>query len=141
MGKGLQTLKRINEWTVEERRRELGERLKELEVLEGTLIDLEEELKNEQHSAANSPEIAGFFYGHYADAVIHRRAELQALIKAKEEDVGIAQGQLGEAYREFKKYEVVYKNQKRQTAKDLIRTEQAELDELGLQAKGLLGRQ
>ena len=141
MGKGLHTLKRINEWTVEERRRELGERLKELELLEGTLVDLEEELKNEQHSAAASPEIAGFFYGHYADAVIHRRSELQALIKAKEEDVGIAQGQLGEAYRELKKYEVVYNNQKRQAANDLIRTEQAELDELGLQAKRFLGRQ
>ena len=52
MVKGVATLIRINEWTVDERRRELGARLKELDDLETALDRLEKEVVDEQRAAA-----------------------------------------------------------------------------------------
>ena len=140
MAKGLATLIRVNKWGVDEKRRELGVRLKELESLENALVNLAEELKHEQHTANQFPETAGFFYGNYADAVIQRRTELQNSIAAKEEEISIAREQLGEAYRSLKKYEVVYQNQQRQAANDLARMDQLELDELGQQSRSFRER-
>ena len=135
MIEGLATLIRVNKWTVDELRRELAARLTEMEELELTLVQLEGELRQEQHKVAASPEVAGFFYGYYAEAVIQRRTELQSLIMAKEDEVNIVQEQLSGAYRELKKYEVVHEKQKRQAAKDRARADQNELDELGLQTR------
>ncbi len=141
MAKGLETLIRVNEWTVDERRRELGARLKEQDSLKLTLVNLEKELNQEQHTVSTSPGIAGFFYGDYAESVINRRTELQALITAKEGEILAAQEKLGQAYRELKKYEVVYEEQRRHAEKDALRVEQSELDELGRQNKYFRERQ
>ena len=132
MNRGLAALIRMNEWTVNERRRELGARLRELEELEARIHDHEEQLKQEQHTAAVNPETAGFIYGNYAEGFILDRAELQKLIKGKEEEIVIAQGSLGDAYQELKKYEVLHENQRTRALADLAREEQLELDELGL---------
>jgi len=141
MAKGITTLIRVNEWTVDEKRRVLGARLKELDDLETGLMNLEAEVVREQHTAAAEPQMAGFLYGNYADAVILRREQFQSLIAAKEEEVAVAREDLNEAYRELKKYEVIHQNSERRAEEERNRKEQIELDDLGLQARTFRERQ
>ncbi|MBT3306303.1 MAG: flagellar export protein FliJ [Alphaproteobacteria bacterium] len=134
MAKDLQTLIRLNEWTVDERRRELGDVLGSLETLESGLTRLGEELVREQQAAQSSPDVAGFLYGSYATAVIDRRYHLNAGIAQMTAKVTEARERLDEAYRELKKYEVAHENRTLKLAKEASRLEQIEMDELGLQA-------
>lgn len=102
MAKDLQTLIRLNEWTVDERRRELGDVLASLNSLENGLHRLQDELAREQHAVQASPNEAGFFYGNYAAAVIQRRHHLNHGIAQMEAKVAEARDRLDEAYRELK---------------------------------------
>ena len=141
MDKGVATLIRVNEWTVDERRRELGARLKELDDLQAALDRLEREVIDEQRTAAAQPEMAGFLYGAYADSVIHRREQFQFARKSKEQEISVARERLSDAYRELKKYEVFHEVQQRLEAEDQARKDQAELDQLGLHARNFRERQ
>ena len=120
MPQDLNTLIRLNEWTVDERRRELGDILSSLAELESGLHRLREELAREQGVVQASPEEAGFFYGNYAKAVIERRNHLDAGIVRMEE--------------------VAQDLRDTQEARELARKEQIDLDELGLQAYRLKKR-
>lgn len=141
MNKGLATLIRINEWTVDERRRELGSRLKEFDNLQAALDRLEREVIDEQRTAAAHPEMAGFLYGAYADSVIHRREQFQLGLESKEQEITVARERLSDAYRELKKYEVFHEDQQRIEAEEQARKDQAELDQLGLHARNFRDRQ
>ena len=85
MGKGTETLVRVNEWTVDERRRELGALLDELNEIETSKTNLETQFESEQRAAALDPEIAGVVYGPYADATIDQIQYLNRLLESKEE--------------------------------------------------------
>jgi len=135
MAKGVATLIRINELNVDERRRELGARLRELDDLEAALELLEKEVVDEQRTANAQPEIAGFIYGAYANTVIHRREQFQLAITSKEQEVSVAREALSDAYQELKKYEVFYENQRRKEAEEQASKDQAELDEVGLHSR------
>ena len=141
MAKSVATLIRINELTVDERRRELGEHLIELDDLEAALNRLEKEVVDEQRIAATQPQTAGFLYGAYADSVIHRREQFQLTIASKQQEITVARDALGDAYRELKKYEVIYQNQQSKEAEEQARKDQVDLDELGLQARNFRERQ
>jgi len=131
---------RLNEWTVDERRRELGDVLASLAELESSLRRLREELAKEQSVVQASPEEAGFFYGNYAQAVIERRHRLNAGISRMEEEVTQARDKLNEAYRELKKFEVVQDLRDTRETHELARKEQIDLDEIGLQTYRLKRR-
>ncbi len=137
MAKDLQTLIRLNEWTVDERRRELGDVLGSLESLENGLLRLRDELASEQQAVQSSPNEAGFFYGNYAAAVIQRRNHLNNGIAQMEAKVAEARERLDEAYRELKKFEIAQENRDLELAKEMGRQEQSEMDELGLQVHRL----
>ena len=132
MAKNLNTLIRLNEWTVDERRRELGQVLRALVELEAGLERLRQEVVNEQNAAMASPEEAGFFYGNYARAAIGRRQTLDDGIRRMEAQVAAARERLNEAYRELKKFEVAQKTRDQREARELARREQGVLDEIGL---------
>jgi flagellar protein FliJ len=133
MAKGLATLVRVNEWTVDEKRRALGVLLRQLDDLEMTQQNLESEVVKEQQSAAQAPEEAGFLYGIYAEGVILRRQELDKSIAAKDAEINTAREALNEAYRELKKYEVIRDNRQQREQDELTRKDQIALDELGLE--------
>jgi len=137
MAKNLKTLIRLNEWTVDERRRELGDVLGSLESLENGLLRLRDELASEQQAVQSSPNEAGFFYGNYAAAVIQRRNHLNNGIVQMEAKVAEARERLDEAYRELKKFEIAQENRDLELAKEMGRQEQSEMDELGLQVHRL----
>jgi flagellar FliJ protein len=133
MSKSLKSLIRLNEWTVDERRRELAVVMEELDLAELTLKNLEAEVKREQTMAESSPQEAGLFYGSYADGVIMRREDLHQQIRDINVRVDEAREILNEAYRELKKYETAEANRLLKEEKELNRKEQVLLDELGLQ--------
>ena len=134
MAKDLHTLIRFNEWSVDQRRRDLGEVLGSLADLESSLHRLGEELVREQRAVLASPEEAGFLYGNYANAIIGRRNHINTGIANMEQQVAEAREKLDEAYRELKKYEVVQETRDLRQAREEARQEQIELDEMGLQA-------
>ena len=133
MARDLHTLIRLNEWTVDQRRRALGDVLASLASLETGLEQLREELIKEQTIVRSSPEEAGFFYGNYATAVIIRREDLNQGILRMEEQVAEAREKLNDAYQDLKKYEIAQKSRDTREALELVRREQETLDEIGLQ--------
>jgi len=133
MALGLQSLIRINEWEVDQRRRKLGSLLGTLHALESSLVGLAEELQREQGIAGSSPEEAGFLYGNYATAVIERRHQIEDAMVQIEEQIAEAREELNEAYRDLKKYEVAQETRDLREAEELARREQADFDELALQ--------
>ena len=133
MTRPLDTLVRLNEWEVDQKRRALGEQLKRLQELQQALSDLAAELTREQASAAGAPAEAGLLYGGYAQHVIARRTDIETRIRHKEADVAAAREALSDAYLELKKYEIAQRQREEREAEEAARVEQAFLDEIGLQ--------
>jgi flagellar protein FliJ len=134
MAKGLETLIRLNEWSVDQKRRKLGEILRLIDGFEAEARKLEEDLLKEQAAAASSPNEAGFLYGYYADSVIDRRAIIQISIQQLEKEADEAREEVSQAYQELKKYETALEARKKREEAEIARKEQLVLDEVGMQA-------
>lgn len=128
--KKLKTLIRLGKWTVDERRRELGRVLAREDELKAGLAQLEQELLDEQKTAADDPELAGFGYGGYAQRYMQKKAQFLALLAAIAKEILAAQERLAEAYRELKTLEEVDKNRRKREEAEANRKEQAALDEI-----------
>ena len=133
MAKGLETLIRLNEWSVDQKRRKLGELLRLIDGFEAESRKLEQDLINEQTAAAASPNEAGFLYGYYADTVIDRRAIIQISTQQLGKEADEAREEVSLAYRELKKFETAMEVRKKREEAELARKEQLELDEVGMQ--------
>ena len=131
MASGLKNLIRLHEWTVDERRRELGVHIRRLNDLDQQVRDLEAELKREQALAGSTD--MGITFGAYYNLFRYRRARLDHEIQEKEQEILEARDVLGRAYMELKKYQVADEIRRREEEEEEARREQAELDELGLQ--------
>jgi flagellar export protein FliJ len=132
----LHSLIRLHRWGVDEKRRRLAELLRVAAGLEDRGRRLEAEIKNEQAVAGASPVEVGFIYGNYAEAVIGRRQRIAGSIAGTEVEIAAAREELGDAYRELKKYEIAQDERDKRQAEELSRKEQIILDELGI--KGFL---
>lgn len=133
MARHLDTLVRLNEWEVDQKRRALGEHLRRLEELETDLANLEAELAREQQAAAGAPAEAGLLYGGYAQVVIARRADLATRIQNKEADIVAARDDLADAYLELKKFEIAKRQHAEKAVAEADRIEQAFLDDVGIE--------
>ena len=133
MAEHLATFVRLHEWRVDQKRRKLGELLRLLDDLESRRVRLEQEVKDEQRVAAGAPDVAGYLYGTYAQAVIDRRHRIAESIAKATEEVEAAREELREAYRELKKFEITQASRNRREAAEQERKDQADLDEVGLQ--------
>ena len=132
MAKGLETLIRLNEWTVDQKRRKLGDLLRLIDGFDVEAKKLEKDLINEQATAAASPNEAGFLYGYYADAVIDRRAIIQISTQQLEKDADEAREEVSLAYRELKKFETAMEARKKREEAEMASKDQLELDEVGM---------
>ena len=132
MTKGLETLIRLNEWTVDQKRRKLGDLLRLIDGFDVEAKKLEKDLINEQATAAASPNEAGFLYGYYADAVIDRRAIIQISTQQLEKDADEAREEVSLAYRELKKFETAMEARKKREEAEMASKDQLELDEVGM---------
>lgn len=137
MAKDLNSLIRLNEWVVDERRRELSDVIDSLQSLEKGLQKLEKDLELEQQAAQSSPNEAGLLYGSYATSVILRRESLNAGIMKMEENVAEVRARLDISYRELKKFEITQESRDLKIVQEADRKESIEMDELALQVHRL----
>ncbi|MBT4354077.1 MAG: hypothetical protein HOD13_05895 [Rhodospirillaceae bacterium] len=122
-------LLQLREFELDERRRESGKVLSEVNFLQDEITRLHEELKSEQKIAAESLE-ARFLYNEFASSVIRKREWLTAAIKLKEEEYERAREKVTEAYREMRKAEIIRDDLMEKTKKHEQALEQVELDEI-----------
>ncbi|MBT6307038.1 MAG: hypothetical protein HOJ18_12530 [Rhodospirillaceae bacterium] len=122
-------LVQLREFELDERRRESGKILSEVNFLQDEITRLHEELKSEQKIAAESLE-ARFLYNEFASSVIRKREWLTAAIKLKEEEYERAREKVADAYREMRKAEIIRDDLMEKTKKHEQALEQVELDEI-----------
>ena len=99
-------LVRLREFELDERRRESGNILNEVNVLQDEMNRLNESLKVEQKIASESLE-ARFLYNEFASSVIRQREWLTAALKVKEEEYESSREKVAHAYGEMRKAEIV----------------------------------
>ncbi len=129
--KGLAQLIRLHRWKLDEKRQKVSELENFREHLRQKLSDLVSEISSEQQVAAARPEEA-ITYGGYAIAVIDRREKLNASLKGLESAMDTALEEVSEAFREFKKYDLIQTRNERLARKREDRQQQADMDEAGL---------
>ena len=99
-------LVRLREFELDERRRESGNILNEVNILQDEMNRLNESLKVEQKIASESLE-ARFLYNEFASSVIRQREWLTAALKVKEEEYESSREKVAHAYGEMRKAEIV----------------------------------
>ena len=99
-------LVRLREFELDERRRESGNILNEVNMLQDEMNRLNESLKVEQKIASESLE-ARLLYNEFASSVIRQREWLTAALKVKEEEYESAREKVAHAYGEMRKAEIV----------------------------------
>ena len=134
MAKSLHTLIRLHQHRVDEKRRELGGMLAVVSDLERQAAALEDKIIKEQGIAKSSPDLAGILYGNFAAHSILRREQFAAAILEMEEKVVIVQGEIMEEYRDLKGFELTQEARDLADALERSRSEQAVLDEIGINA-------
>ena len=132
MTRHIKTLIRVRDWRVDEKRRALGNLLRDLDDFKAQALGFEHEVKAEQETARASPQEAGMAYAGYARRVLHRRAELKQAISDAEAAVSAAQDDVAQAYRELKTVELVQENRERREAAEAERRQTIALDEIAL---------
>jgi flagellar export protein FliJ len=129
--KGLDSLLRLHEWKLDEKRRKVSDLETLAHRLHDQLAALEKEMRAEQKVAA-SDVLAGASYGNYAGAVIRRREKLVTSLAGVEAEMSHALDEVAAAFREFKKYDMIRERNRVRAEHREKRLAQQELDEAGL---------
>ena len=134
MDKGYQTLIRLHQYHVDEKRRALGNLLGQVANLENQSSELENQILVEQDVARSAPENVGMFYGDYAAAVVQKLSDLTQAITKVESHITVAQDEMRTEYKDLKVYEISQETIDTAEKKERDRQETAFLDELGQEA-------
>lgn len=134
MAKDFKTLVRMRKWALDEKQRELGEMLGVLGNLEAEKEALEQAVIAEQKVAAENPELAGFAYGGFANAVIAEREAIAKLIAEQEEKIDVFRDEVADAFKELKTAEIAERNRVEAERAEEDKKEQDELDEIGMRS-------
>tara|TARA_R110000787_G_scaffold63679_3_gene143386 strand:- start:127170 stop:127589 length:420 start_codon:yes stop_codon:yes gene_type:complete len=134
MARDFKALVRLNDWEVDQKRRALGEELRQLDNLEGNLSALDSEVVREKAAAEAMPTEGGIMFGAYAEVARARREDLERRIVEQQASVEHARDHLSAAYLELKKYEIAEETRVNRIDAEEARAEQADLDEIGITA-------
>ncbi len=134
MAKDFKTLVRMRKWAIDEKQRELGEMLGVLGNLEAEKEALEQAVIAEQKVAAENPELAGFAYGGFANAVIAEREAIATMIAEQEEKIDVFRDEVADAFKELKTAEIAERNRVEAERAEEDKKEQDELDEIGMRS-------
>lgn len=129
--KGLDSVIRVHEWKLDEKRKKVSELERLAQRLHGQLADLDRELKTEQKIAGADQEVAGI-YGNFAAGVIRRREKIIRSLAEIEQALSQALDEVAAAFREFKKFDIIRQRNRERSAFLEKRRQQGELDEAGL---------
>ena len=133
MPKTLRSLIRLYQFNVDEKRREVGGMIAVLNDLERQAGELEKKISEERAIAGASPEVAGILFGNYTAHYILKRERIVAAIKGMEEKLEIGQEEMRESYRDLKGVELTQDARENREALKQARSEQAVLDEIGIE--------
>src|SRR5512140_3012138 len=128
-----ESLIKLASYEVENRQLRLAEIAKRRADAEIRLMVLEAEGEAEAKHAGQDAE-AGWYLAGYAQGLKIRKAAIQAQIDLIEVEERGARDALAQAFEEQKKYEQVAENARLAEVKETKRRENAELDEVGMQA-------
>lgn len=131
MMRNRESLIRLHRFQVDEKRRKLAELELMVQEFRSRERELEAQVEAEQKKAGIS-DVAHFAYPMFAKSVIRRRQNILTSIADIERQLDSAKEELSDAFRELKKYEVIEDNRKRKVRKEVMRVEQAQLDEVAL---------
>lgn len=131
MAKGFQTLIRLHQFRVDEKRRALGELLGHVADLENQSTELESQILAEQDIARNAADNVGMYYGEYAAAAVQKRTNIAQAISSVEEHITVAQDEMRTEFKELKVYEISQDTLDSAETLKNNREEQAFLDEIG----------
>jgi flagellar export protein FliJ len=126
-----ESLIRLHRFQVDEKRRQLAELELMVQEFRARERELEAQVEAEQKKAGIS-DVAHFAYPMFAKSVIRRRQNILTSIEDIERQLDTARDELSEAFRELKKYEIIEDNRKRKIRKEMMQSEQAQLDEVAL---------
>ena len=127
------SLVRLRQWTVDERRRELADLLRQDEELHRRIDAIEREVADEAATAVTLGPIAVGAFAAYAERMAGRRRELEAEAAGVQHRVAAARERLRAAFGDGKAAELVRDRIEAQEAADEKRREQARLDEIGIE--------
>jgi flagellar export protein FliJ len=131
MMRNRESLIRLHRFQVDEKRRKLAELELMIQEFRARERELEAQVEAEQKKAGIS-DVGHFAYPMFAKSVIRRRQNILTSIADIERQLDSAKEELSDAFRELKKYEVIEDNRKRKVRKEVMRVEQAQLDEVAL---------
>ena len=134
MPKTLQSLIRLYQFNVDEKRREVGGMIAVLNDLEKQSAELKQQILEEAAIAEASPEEAGILFGNYTAHYILKRERITAAIKEMEEKLNVGQEEVREKYRDLKGVELTQEAREVREASKQAKLEQAILDEIGIEA-------
>jgi len=120
------------EWDVDQKRRELGVKLKLLSITESKVKALNDELKVEQTYVEANPLEGGFNYGNYGDAVIKKQEVIRGRIDAIKSEIITLREELSLSYNKLKKFEVLTKSRLNLEKIELDRKSQETVDDLNI---------
>jgi flagellar export protein FliJ len=135
--KSRETLIRLKKFQVDEKRRKVAQIEAMIADFDRMAVDLEREISTEQERAGiHDP--AHFAYPTYAKAAMVRRDNLKRSADELKGQLEDARNALAEAFEELKKIELLdERDQMRERASENAR-EQAEMDSIGLRARGAM---
>ena len=130
MNEGLKTLIRLQNWKIDQKRREQG-------VLEGQragylqlINSLDAEVEREMQLASNMATPPDF--GTYTQRVKAQKEELFEKIRDVDAEIEIVADALRDLFQELKRYEISLESRERTAIEDEKRKEQLELDEISM---------
>ena len=134
--KSRETLIRLKKFQVDEKRRRVAQIEGMIAEFERMGVDLEREIKSEQDRAGiHDP--AHYAYPTYAKAAMARRENLKRSTDELKLQLEDAKGELGEAFDEMKKVELLDERDQMREREEEAAREQAELDAIGLLRNGV----
>lgn len=122
------TLIRLSERTLDEKRKHLAQLEAALSTARRTRAALDIELAAEQKAAAASVDAART-YGAYARQMIQRRHQADQLVAAVEAQVEAAREEVRTAFAELKRYQITHDARLAKLAQEQARKDQAVMDE------------
>ena len=128
----LEGILRFRKWELDEKRRELAVLLEQRAAIEGQIEALDQEMM--QQSVMRESDLGSMTLGAYIEGARKKRAWLIEDLRKKDEEIADKQDVVSDAFRELKTFEIADRRKKDRAKQTRDKQEQAELDELGLQA-------
>lgn len=127
--KSRESLIRLHRYQVDEKRRNVADIESMIADFNRKAEELDQQIEAEQQRSGVS-DVNHFAYPTFAKAAIKRRDNLKVSIEGLEQQLEDAKGELGEAYTELKKYELLHERDEARHRDEVHAAEQSELDEV-----------